>query len=188
MTYVCAQSLQLCPTLCNAMDCSPPGSSVHGILQIRILEWVAVPSFRGSSQARDWTHVSSITGGFFTTEPPGKPPYYYSMYHPAILNESQDTSQCSPEPHLRNTGWALSIDLATEKHMVSLDSLPSLCVPAPTPLLSGSYSFSQELEEQPSVAGYVGLGLWRSEYLVIPGSQEFHLFWPVVGWELCLWC
>ena len=44
-----AKSLQLCPTLCDAMDCSPPGSSVHGILQARILEWVAVPSSSGSN-------------------------------------------------------------------------------------------------------------------------------------------
>ena len=43
---------QSCPTLCDLMDCSPPGSSVHGILQARILEWVATPSFRGSSQPR----------------------------------------------------------------------------------------------------------------------------------------
>ena len=44
----CAQSLQSCPTLCNSMDCSPPGSSVHEILQARILEGVAIPSSRGS--------------------------------------------------------------------------------------------------------------------------------------------
>ena len=49
MFATCAQSLQLCPTLCDPMDCSPPGSSVHGILQARILEWVAMPSSRGSS-------------------------------------------------------------------------------------------------------------------------------------------
>ena len=46
---VCAQSLQSCLTLCDPMDCSPPGSSVDGILQARILEWVAMPSSRGSS-------------------------------------------------------------------------------------------------------------------------------------------
>ena len=49
----CAQLLQSCPTLCDPMDCSMPGSSVHGILWARILEWVAMPSFRGSSQPRD---------------------------------------------------------------------------------------------------------------------------------------
>ena len=48
------------------MDCSPPGSSVHGILQARILEWVAIPSSRGSSQLRDQTQASRIAGGFFT--------------------------------------------------------------------------------------------------------------------------
>ena len=47
-----------CPTLCDPMNCSPPGSSVHGILQARILEWVAISFSRGSSQPRDWTHVS----------------------------------------------------------------------------------------------------------------------------------
>ena len=47
---MCAKSLQLCPTLCDPMDCSLPGSSVHGVLQARILEWVAKPSSRASSQ------------------------------------------------------------------------------------------------------------------------------------------
>ena len=49
------------------MDCSPPDSSVLGILQARILEWVAMPSFMGSSQPRDGTNASCIAGGFFTT-------------------------------------------------------------------------------------------------------------------------
>ena len=52
------KSLQLCPTLCDPMDCSQPGSSVHGILQARVLERVATPSYRGSSQPRNQTHVS----------------------------------------------------------------------------------------------------------------------------------
>ena len=56
-----AKSLQLCPILCNPMDCSPPGSSVRGILQARILEWVAIFSCRGSSQPGDGTHVSCIS-------------------------------------------------------------------------------------------------------------------------------
>ena len=49
------------PTLCNPMDCSPPGSSVHGILQARILEWVAISFSRGSSQPRDQTQVSCVS-------------------------------------------------------------------------------------------------------------------------------
>ena len=70
------QSLQLCLTLCDPMDYSPPGSSVHGILQARILEWPAMPSSRGSSLPRDRTHVSCISctaDGFFTAEPPERP-------------------------------------------------------------------------------------------------------------------
>ena len=69
---VCAQLLQSCLTRCDPVDCSPPGSLVHGILQARILEWVAMPSSRGSSW-RNWTHVSCIAGRFFTAEPLGKP-------------------------------------------------------------------------------------------------------------------
>ena len=53
-----ANSLQLCLSLCNPMDCCPPGSSIHGILQAKILEWVAILSPKGSSQSRDRTHVS----------------------------------------------------------------------------------------------------------------------------------
>ena len=56
---------QSCLTLCNPMDCSPPGSSVHGILQARILEWVAISFSRGSSQPRDRTQVSHIAGRHF---------------------------------------------------------------------------------------------------------------------------
>ena len=65
-----------CVWLCDSMDCSPPGSSVRWIFLARILERVAMPSSRGSSQPRDWTHVSCISciaGRFFTAEPPGKP-------------------------------------------------------------------------------------------------------------------
>ena len=58
---ISAKSLQSCATLCDTMDCSPPGSSVHGILQARILEWVAMPSSMVSSWPRDWTCVSYIS-------------------------------------------------------------------------------------------------------------------------------
>ena len=64
-----SSDLQLCscsfakldPTLCDPTDCSPPGSSVHGILQERILEWVAITFSRGSSHTRDQTHISCIS-------------------------------------------------------------------------------------------------------------------------------
>ena len=57
---------QSCPTLCDPMDWRPPGSSVHGILQARILERVAIISSRGSSRPRGWTQLSHIAGRFFT--------------------------------------------------------------------------------------------------------------------------
>ena len=60
------KAAQSCPTLCDPMDCSLPGPSVHEILQTRILEWVAIPFSRGSSQPRDRIQVSHITGRFFT--------------------------------------------------------------------------------------------------------------------------
>ena len=56
---------QLCPTLCDPVDYSPPGSSVHGILQARILEWVAISFSRGSSRPKDQTQVSRIAGRRF---------------------------------------------------------------------------------------------------------------------------
>ena len=59
---LCACSvIQLCPTLCNHMNISPPGSSVHGILQTKILEWIAIFSSRGSSPSKDQTHASCVS-------------------------------------------------------------------------------------------------------------------------------
>ena len=79
---VCVLVAQSCLTLCDPMYCSLPGSSVHGILQARILEWVAIPFCRRSSQPRDRTWVSCISGSL-PSEPLGKPPscmnwHYYS--------------------------------------------------------------------------------------------------------------
>ena len=68
-------------TLYDPMDCSLPGSSVHGIFPARILEWVAMPSSRESAQPRNQTHipcVSCISGRFFTTEPP----FLYNVFTP----------------------------------------------------------------------------------------------------------
>ena len=67
-----AQSLS-CPTFWDSMDCSPPGSSVQGIFQARILEGIVIFSSRGSSQPRDWTCVSCIGRQILYTKPPGSP-------------------------------------------------------------------------------------------------------------------
>ena len=73
---MCAKSLQLCPALCDPMDCTPPGSSVHGIPQARIPEWVAMPSSRGSARRRDLPNTgieppslrpAALASKFFTT-------------------------------------------------------------------------------------------------------------------------
>ena len=73
----CVLSRLSCVTLCNPMSCSPSGSSVHGILQARILERIAVLSSRRSSWSRDWTHISYVylhwQGGSLPLAPPGKP-------------------------------------------------------------------------------------------------------------------
>ena len=69
----CCSVAKSCSTLCNSMDHSLPGSSVHGISQVRILECIAISFSRGSSRPRNRTHVSCIAGELFTTEPPGKP-------------------------------------------------------------------------------------------------------------------
>ena len=101
--YACviAKSLQSCLTLCDPIDCRLPGSSVHGILQTKILEWVTMPSSRRSSPPRDWTHdvscIYDIAGGFFITESPGKPIYVYVC-----------VCVCLPatcETRVRSLGW-----------------------------------------------------------------------------------
>ena len=89
-----AQSLQSCPTLCNPLGCSPPNSSVQGILQARILEWVAMSSSRGSSWPRDQTLISTslaLAGRFFSTSTTWKVSFLFLMtqfshkYHRASL-------------------------------------------------------------------------------------------------------
>ena len=90
---------QSCPALCDLMDWGPSGSSVHGILQARILEWVAMPFSRGSSRPSNWTQVSWIAGGFLTIWATGKPlgvfyPALNSLLHlfiPPLLHETLAT-------------------------------------------------------------------------------------------------
>ena len=83
--HICCLVAELCLTLCDPLDCSPPGSSGHGILQAGILEWFTIPFSRGSSQPKDLTHISYISctaGRFFTTEPPGNP--LMNIYAPSV--------------------------------------------------------------------------------------------------------
>ena len=73
---LCVLVAKSCPTLCDSMNCSLPGSSVHLILQARILDWLANPFSRGSSRTRDWTKVSCIAGKFFTIRATRDAPIY----------------------------------------------------------------------------------------------------------------
>ena len=72
---------QSCPTLCDPMDSSPPGSSIHGILQARILEWVAISFSRGTSRPRDRTRVSHLACRGFTLWATGEAP---ALYRPPL--------------------------------------------------------------------------------------------------------
>ena len=96
---------QLCPILRNSTDHSPPGSSVHEteILQATILEWVAIPFSRGSSQQRDGTQVSHILGCFFniwaTRERPVKVSFMFLFQWP-LTTSPQDDRHCSSSSFL----------------------------------------------------------------------------------------
>ena len=84
-----------CLTLCDcdSMDCSLPGSSVHGISQARTLEWIVISFFRVSSKPWDGTHLSCFAGRFFTTEPGGKP---YRNHVCVCVSRSVMSDFCSP--------------------------------------------------------------------------------------------
>ena len=73
---VCVLATQSCPTLCDLMDCSPPGSSIYGILQSRILDWVAFPFSRGPSRTRCEPWSPTLQAYSLLNEPPRKPLLY----------------------------------------------------------------------------------------------------------------
>ena len=138
---ICCSVAKLCPSLCDPVDCSPPGSSVRGIFQARILEWVAVSFSRGSSWRRDETHVSissvSCIGRwifffFFTTELPGKPIktlYGYLLFH-------------SYADFIQTCNWSsfICLEEANSKFWSSAYlKIPSGCMPAMCSLLLACY-------------------------------------------------
>ena len=121
-----AKSLQSCPTLCDRMDCSPAGSSFHGILQARILEWIAMPSSRGSFWTRNLTYVSYTAGGFSITEPPGKP---HPLHAPSQLWQTKVSlfiAKCLLRqncPWLRTTVLGLWTHSVLEIYLVINDNI-----------------------------------------------------------------
>ena len=104
---VSSKSLQSCLTLCHPMDCTSPGSPVHGILQARILEWVAISFSRGPSWFKDQTCISGIAGRFFTTKAIGKPHLLFMWSETcSVMSDSlRPHGLCSPWNSLgQNTG------------------------------------------------------------------------------------
>ena len=84
-------SLQSCLTICNPMDCSPLGSSVHEVIPAILLEWVAISFSKGSSPTRDGTHVSCasyLIGGFYTTDLGKKPENSLQMIEYSVNNST----------------------------------------------------------------------------------------------------
>ena len=81
---MCAKLLQLCSTLCDPLDCRPPGSSIHGIMQVRILAWAAISSSR-SSPPRIKPTSPTLAGGFLTTEPREALSLYTSWQSTSLL-------------------------------------------------------------------------------------------------------
>ena len=137
MKCMCAKSLQMFPILCDPMDGSSPGSSVHGILQVRTLEWITTPSSRGSSWPRDQTRGSCdscIAGRFFTAE---------SLSSVQFSSVQFSSVQSLSRVHLFATPWiaarqaSLSITSSRSSlRLMSIESvMPSSCLILCRPLL-----------------------------------------------------
>ena len=105
----CAESLQSCLALCKPMDSSPPGSSVHGILQSRILEWVSMPSSRGSSPPGIESmspQSPALAGRFFTTSATWEAWWLFASYLfiYTLIKDTNPNNQINGEVHWANCG------------------------------------------------------------------------------------
>ena len=108
---LCAKLLELHTTLCNPLDCSPLGSPVQGILKARILEWVVMPSSKGSSQYRDWTHISLLYWQAGSLPLP-KASILVSLrwIFRCLLLRAESVLYCSDPEGLLNRNWVLVKD------------------------------------------------------------------------------
>ena len=158
---------------------SPPGSSVHGILQARILEWVAISFSRGSSQPRDQTCVSCIAGRFFTAELPGKPLEMFSLvqFSRSVVSNSlwphelQHARPPCPSPTPRV--YPNSCSSSQWCHpTISSSVVPFSSCPQPLPA-SGSFPMSQFF-----AWGGQSIGVSASASVLPMNTQE----WSPLGW------
>ena len=118
-TRACVLSLSVDLTLYDPKDCSFLSSSVHGILQARILEWVVMPFSRGTSQPRNRTHTSmssALVNEFFTTEPPGKQCIQTAGYY----SELKRNKLSSHEKIWRKLKWILLSESSQSKKLFSI--------------------------------------------------------------------
>ena len=106
---------QSCPTLCDPVDCSLPGSSIHGIFQARMLEWVAISFSRRSSQPRDWSPVSCIAGRHFTLWASREVLYgaWRRINNQEVKRRVVDWITTDP------FSWRLQKDICSETHIVT---------------------------------------------------------------------
>ena len=133
LKWVQCSVTQLCLTLCDTLQCSPQGSSVHGLSQARILEWVAIYSSRGSSCPRDWTSISCIEGGFFAHLAIGK----------NILTKFKWNRNWEIYLKLRRTGLKLHTKLLNKKILRVSQSLALIKGEFPSPLRTAQYMVLQ---------------------------------------------
>ena len=130
------------------MDCSPPGSSLHGILQARILEWVAIPFSRGSSWPRDWTWASCFAGRFFTIWATREGEMPWPLPSLWMWCESCSTVYDSLRPHGPYSPWG------SPGQNTGVDSLS---------LLQGSLLSTPSIFHQPAVCWHRSLGKCSSQ-------------------------
>ena len=158
---VCAKLLQSCLTLFNPMDCSLPGSSVHGISQARILEWVAVPSSRGSSRPRDpsrISYVSCIGSWFFTLS---------AAWEAPVFSQSGASN-----PRLKT--MLLSIACIT-CHTSLIALLPELALHHPSPWKN---CLTQKLSSEPKRLVTIAL----NDLKTLSNVLQFSFFFFLLGW------
>ena len=171
-------------TLCNSMDYSQPGSSVHGILQARILEWVAMPFSRVSSRPRDWMHgiscVFCFAVRFFTTEKPRKP--YFHLQFSSVPPQSCLTL-CDPMNHSM-PGLPVHHQLPeftqTHVHQVGDAIQPSHPLSSPSPAHSPPPASGSFLVSQLFAWGGQSTGVSASASVLPMNIQDWSLGWT--GW------
>ena len=154
---------QSCPTLCNPMDCTLQGSSVHGIFQARVLEWVDISFSRGSSPPRDQTRVSRIAGRSFTVWATRE--YVLSIKQ---ICQNQKQRQLSKNPFERRKHFLSSSKMGTIRQTFACTICSLSCFPA------SSKKFHKQIQLLLVIRIFSGKNISSKEIFVrIPPSGEW---------------